>query len=37
MDHGYTDGITVIPQKIGLLVSERAFITATLDDCRVSD
>lgn len=39
MDHGYTDGITEIPKKIGLPVSKPAYtsITATLDDCRVSD
>jgi hypothetical protein len=37
MDHGYTDGITVMPKKTGLLVSEPALITATLDDCWIYD
>jgi hypothetical protein len=36
MGHGYTDEITVMPKKTGL-VSEPVFITATLDDCRIPD
>ena len=37
MDHGYTDGITVMPKSTGLLLSQPASNTATLDDFRISD